>query len=64
MKLKFGHSAPLEMGFCMASFFAEVKIFRFWLKTMDGLAKMEAIVCIYSFNSSLEGAIKLPFRSS
>ena len=29
------HSAPLEMLFPMESFFAEVKIFRFWPKTMD-----------------------------
>ena len=29
------HSAPLEMLFPMASFFDELKIFRFWPKTMD-----------------------------
>ena len=29
------HSVPLEMPFHMVSFFAEVKIFRFWPKTMD-----------------------------
>ena len=29
------HSAPLEIPFLMKSFFAEVKIFRFWPKTMD-----------------------------
>ena len=29
------HSAPQEMLFPMVSFFAEVKIFRFWPKTMD-----------------------------
>ena len=29
------HSVPLEMPFHMVSFFAKVKIFRFWPKTMD-----------------------------
>ena len=32
------HSAPLEMPFPVISFFAEIgsiKVFRFWLKTMD-----------------------------
>ena len=35
MKLKFAHSAPLEMCFCMIAFLAEVKNFNFWPKTMD-----------------------------
>ena len=35
MKLKLRHSVPLEMPFHMVSFFAEVKIFGFWPKTMD-----------------------------
>ena len=35
MKLNLCHSGPLEMLFLMGSFFAEVKIFRFWPKTMD-----------------------------
>ena len=35
MKLKLHHSAPLEMPFPMISFFVKVKIFIFWLKTMD-----------------------------
>ena len=35
MKLKFMHSAPLEMPFPMVAFFNTVKIFRFWPKTMD-----------------------------
>ena len=35
MKLKFCHSVPLEMCYCLVLFFAEVKIFRFWPKTMD-----------------------------
>ena len=29
------HSAPLDMRFCMESFFAEVKIFHSTMKTMD-----------------------------
>ena len=29
------HSAPLEMLYCLVLFFTEVKIFRFWQKTMD-----------------------------
>ena len=29
------HSVPLEMPFHMVSFFAKLKIFRFWPKTMD-----------------------------
>ena len=35
MKLKFCHSVPLEICIIMTSFFAEVKIFNFWPKTMD-----------------------------
>ena len=35
MKLKFSHSARLEVCYCLVSFFAEVKIFNFWPKTMD-----------------------------
>ena len=36
MKLKFVFfSAPLETYFCMVSFWAEVKLFIFWPKTMD-----------------------------
>ena len=35
MKLKLAHTAPLELCFFMASFFAKVKIFSFWPKTMD-----------------------------
>ena len=35
MKVNLCHSVPLEIGFCMISFFAEVKIFRFRPKTMD-----------------------------
>ena len=35
MKLKLHQSPPLEMCFSMALFFAKVKIFRFWPKTMD-----------------------------
>ena len=35
MKLKFCHSARLEVCYCLVSFFAEVKIFNFWIKTMD-----------------------------
>ena len=34
MKLKFTLLTPLEICFCMASFFAKVKIFRFWPKSM------------------------------
>ena len=34
-KLKLRHSVPLEMPFPMISFFARIKIFRFWPKTMD-----------------------------
>ena len=35
VKLKFACSAPLDMCFCLVSCLAKVKIFRFWLKTMD-----------------------------
>ena len=35
MKLNLCHSVLLEMCFSMESFFAKVKIFSFWLKTMD-----------------------------
>ena len=35
MNLKFALTAPLEMPFPMVSFFARIKIFRFWPKTMD-----------------------------
>ena len=35
MELKFPHYALLEKPFHMVSFFAEVKISRFWPKTMD-----------------------------
>ena len=35
MKLKFEHYVLLEMYFCKASFFAEVKNISFWPKTMD-----------------------------
>ena len=35
MKLKFCHYARLEIRYCLVSFFAKVKIFRFWSKTMD-----------------------------
>ena len=35
MELKFVHSVPLEVPFPMASFFAGIKLFRFWPKTMD-----------------------------
>ena len=35
MKLRFVSFCPLEMPFHMVPFFAEVKIFRFWPKTMD-----------------------------
>ena len=39
------HSAPLEMLFLMVSFFAEVKIFRLWQKTMDYNKAFEVILC-------------------
>ena len=35
MKLKFCQTARLEVCYCLESFFAKVKIFRFWPKTMD-----------------------------
>ena len=35
MKLKFCQTARLEVCYCLESFTAEVKIFRFWPKTMD-----------------------------
>ena len=35
MKLKFSPPAPLQMYFSLVSFLANVKIFRFWPKTMD-----------------------------
>ena len=35
MKLKFCQTARLEVCYRLVSFFAKVKIFRFWPKTMD-----------------------------
>ena len=35
MKLKFCQTACLEVCYRLESFIAEVKIFRFWQKTMD-----------------------------
>ena len=35
MKLKFCQTARLEVCYRLESFIAEVKIFRFWQKTMD-----------------------------
>ena len=35
MKLKLCQLAALEVCFCVAFFFAEVKVFNFWLKTMN-----------------------------
>ena len=35
MKLKFASFCPLEIGFHLVSFFAEVKNFSFWSKTVD-----------------------------
>ena len=35
MKLKFCQTACLEVCYCLESFITEVKIFRFWQKTMD-----------------------------
>ena len=35
MKLKFAHHVLLEMYFCKALFFAVVKNYSFWPKTMD-----------------------------
>ena len=35
MKLKFCQTARLEVCYRLESFFAKVKIFRFWAKTMD-----------------------------
>ena len=35
MKLKLCQFTALEVCFCVASFFAEVKVFNFWLKTMN-----------------------------
>ena len=35
MELKFCQNACLEVCYCLESFFAKVKIFRFWPKTMD-----------------------------
>ena len=34
-KLTFVHAAPIDIYFCVVSFFAKVKIFIFWPKTMD-----------------------------
>ena len=57
------HSAPLEMLFPMVSFFAEVKIFRFWPKTMDynKAFSPKSRSFLRSFYSSLEGATELKF---
>ena len=35
MNLKFCHSAPLQMFFCLVSCLAYLKFFRFWPNTMD-----------------------------
>ena len=35
MKLRFCQTARLEVCYCLESFTAEVKKFRFWLKIMD-----------------------------
>ena len=35
MELKFCQTARLEVCYCQESFFAKVKIFGFWAKTMD-----------------------------
>ena len=35
MKLNFAPVDPIQIFFCLVSFFAEVKIFIFWPKTMD-----------------------------
>ena len=35
MELKFCQTARLVMFYCLESFLAKVKIFRFWPKTMD-----------------------------
>ena len=35
MKLKLCNYARLEIRYCLVSFFAEIKIFRFWSKSMD-----------------------------
>ena len=35
MKLRFVHSAPLDVLFCLVSVSAKVNFFSFWPKTMD-----------------------------
>ena len=49
-----------EVTFLMASFFAGIKIFRFWPKTMDYRKAFRSIY-LCTHNSSLEGATKLKF---
>ena len=46
----------------MVTFFAKVKIFRFWLKTMDYSQAFKSI-SFCTRNSSLEGAMKLKFAA-
>ena len=61
------HSVPLELPFQMVSFLAEVKIFRFWPKTMDYNKAFWPKSRCFHHNSSLGGAMKLnftPFCSS
>ena len=63
MKMNLCHSAPLEMCFCMESFFAKTKIFRFWPKIMDysqGFDRNRGH-CLRSLYSLLEGDMKLRF---
>ena len=47
MKLKFAHSAPLQMCVCLVSFLAEVKMFIFCPKTMDYSGVLTEIEVIF-----------------
>ena len=47
----------------MVPLFAEVKMFRFWAKTMDYSPWFRLNFFMHSHNSSLEGAMKLKLQS-
>ena len=55
MKLKICHHARLEIHYCLVSIFAEVKIFRFWPKTMD----YSRWFCFWESEKSFEKSIPL-----
>ena len=62
MKLKFCQTARLEVCYRLEYFFADLKIFRFWQKTMDSIVRgFSRNLCqfLLSHYSKLGGAMKL-----